>query len=254
MESAQSRPATMSCRRSVGLSYVDVLAGLACASMACLAVSLYLGADARIESNVNLPPDATPGSIAALRLSAIVAVVAGIYAIDRRGFRLRLPYIGSVLLLGTVLVASGVLLWHESSLSGVSPILSGTVILMTFPVALRDLSDRHIALAFSPLLLLCAASTVLTVFGDSYLFPWYNRWGLVAVLAGALALALTGLPNGWRLAAFAVAIASVTMSSSRQAGWRSCEASARGFEASWSPRLAVEPSTTRSEPPRGLRR
>ena len=206
-----------SLRRATRLSHVDILAGLACASVAFLAVSLYLGAEARIASNVNLPPDATPGSVATLRLSAIIGAAAGIYAIDRLGLRLRLPYLGSVLLLCVALGASEVFLWHESSLSSVSPILSGTVILMTFPVVFRDLSDRHIAFVFSPLMLLCAASVALTVLGDSYLFPWYNRWGLVAVLAAALAVALTGLPDAWRLAALAVAVASVTMSSSRQA-------------------------------------
>lgn len=204
-------------RASMSLSRSSLLAGLACASIACLAASQYLEANARIASHVNLPPDAAHGATAALHISAVIALVVGLWAIDRRGVRLRLVYAGSVSFVCTALVASEVLLWRDTSFSSLSPTLTGTLVLLTFPVALRDLTDRQILFVFSPLIALCAASLLLYVIESQYAFAWYNRWGLVAVLLGAAAAALTDLPHRWRFALLFVSVLSVTMSGSRQA-------------------------------------
>lgn len=190
---------------------------LVLASMASLAASFYLGGTARIASHVNLPAETTHGATVSLRLSAIFAVSAGILAMTQGGTFTRVPYAGSIVLLAALIIGTDKFLWHGVPWSVVSPTMTGTAVLLTFPAAWRLATDRQIVLAMSPLIGLCGLSVATYELQHNYFFSWYNRWGLVAVLIAAAAIVLTELPAWVRLALASVSVLSVMMSSSRQA-------------------------------------
>jgi hypothetical protein len=127
------------------------------------------------------------------------------------------PYAGSVVLLMVLIVGTEKFSWGGVPWSVVSPTVTGTAILLTFPAALRLATDRQILVVVSPLVALCALSVLAYGLHHQYFFPWYNRWGLVAVLIAAAAVALTELPVWVRLTLGSVGVLSVMMSSSRQA-------------------------------------
>lgn len=189
---------------------------LAFASSASLAVYLYLGGRERIATHVNLPAEATAGSTLALRVGAIFAVCAGIWGLTSGGRFARTSYIGSIVLIAVLIVGTDKFLWAGVPLSVVSPTFTGSLVLLTFPAAWRLASDRQILVAISPLVGLCALSIVTYVTKHQYLFPWYNRWGLVAVLVVAAGVALTTLSAWERVTLGSVGLLSVMMSSSRQ--------------------------------------
>lgn len=187
------------------------------ASTASLAVAFYLGGTARIASHLNQPEVATHATTLAVRISALCAVSVGIWALAQRGTFARAPYAGSVVLLAVLIFGAEEFLWSGVPWSVVSPTATGTVVLLTFPAAWRMATDRQILLAMSPLVGLCALSVATYVLRHEYFFPWYNRWGLIAVLIAAAAVALNELPAWVRLALASVSVLSVMMSTSRQA-------------------------------------
>ncbi len=127
------------------------------------------------------------------------------------------PYVGSIVLLAALIVGAEKFSWSGVPWSVISPTVTGTVILLTLPAAWRLASDKQILVAVSPLVGLCALSVFAYILHGEYFFPWYNRWGLIAVLIAAAAIALTELPVWVRLALGGVGVLSVMMSSSRQA-------------------------------------
>jgi hypothetical protein len=187
------------------------------ASTASLAVALYLGGTARIASHLNHAVPSTHATTQAIRISALCAVCVGIWALAQRGTFWRAPYVGSILLLAVLVFGAEEFLWSGVPSSVVTPTLTGTAVLLTFPAAWRMATDRQILLAMSPLIGLCGLSIATYVLRHEYFFPWYNRWGLIAVLIAAAAVALNELPTWVRLALASVSVLSVMMSTSRQA-------------------------------------
>jgi O-antigen ligase len=187
------------------------------ASMASQAVALYLGGTARIASHLNQPALGTHATSQAVRISALCAVGVGIWALAQRGTFARAPYVGSIVLLVVLIFGAEEFLWSGVPSSVVNPTLTGTAVLLTFPAAWRMATDRQILLAMSPLVGLCALSVATYVLRHEYFFPWYSRWGLIAVLIAAAAVALNELPTWVRLALASVSVLSVMMSTSRQA-------------------------------------
>jgi hypothetical protein len=189
---------------------------LAFASTASLAAALYLGATARIASHLNQPALGTPATSQADRISALCAVSVGIWTLAQRGAFARAPYVGSIVLLAVLVFGAEEFLWSGVPSSVVNPTLTGTAVLLTFPAAWRMATDRQILLAMSPLVGLCALSVATYALRHEYFFPWYNRWGLIAVVIAAAAVALNELPTWVRLALASVSVLSVMMSTSRQ--------------------------------------
>lgn len=193
------------------------MTALAFASMASLAVASYLGGTARIASHINEPALGTHATSQAVRISALCAVSVGIWALAQRGTFASAAYMGSILLLLVLIFGAEEFLWSGVPSSVVDPTLTGTAVLLTFPAAWRMATDRQILLAMSPLVGLCALSVATYILRHEYFFPWYNRWGLIAVLIAAAAVALNELPRWVRLALASVSVLSVMMSTSRQA-------------------------------------
>ena len=187
------------------------------ASTACLAASFYLGGSARITSHINLPAEATHASTLALRVSALLAIGAGVWATAQRGMSMRVPYVGSVILLALLIIGTEKFSWSGVPWSVISPTVTGTAVLLAYPAVWRLGTDRQILTAMSPLVGLCALSVATYVLKHEYFFPWYNRWGLIAVLIVAAAVALAELPIWVRMSMASIGVLSVMMSSSRQA-------------------------------------
>jgi hypothetical protein len=186
------------------------------AATSCLAISFYVGGVARMAAIAKLPAPATSTSTLLVRLSAVALVLAGLSVLGDRRTRLGVPYQLAVLALGVLVVGSEKLLWADVPLTAFKATATSTVVLLVAPRAWKLLSDRQIAIVLAPLVALCVASVATQVLQHRYLFPWYDRWGLVAAILAGVAAVGRELSPTVRMALGAVAAVSVVLSTSRQ--------------------------------------
>jgi O-antigen ligase/polysaccharide polymerase Wzy-like membrane protein len=186
------------------------------AATSCLALSFYAGGVARMAAIPKLPAPATPTSTLLVRLSAIAVVLAGLSVAGDRRTRLRVPYQLAVVALALIVVASEKLLWNGVPLSAFKAIATSTVVLLVAPRAWKLMNDRQIAIVLAPLGALCVVSAATQVLQHRYLFPWYDRWGLVAAILAGVAAVGRELSPSVRIGLGGVAAVSVVLSTSRQ--------------------------------------
>jgi O-antigen ligase len=186
-------------------------------SVLSLAIYFYLGAQARMALDPLLPAPATSETTLLLRFSGVCAGAAGLWSITKCGWRIRPAYAISIALLSSFVIGTELLLWSAAPVSTALPTVTATAILLLFPTAWCTIADRQIIAVLSPLVTLCGLSVCTYVLSGQYLFPWYNRWGLIAAVLIATAVALRDISTRARIAIVLVGGLSVTLSSSRQA-------------------------------------
>jgi O-antigen ligase len=187
-------------------------------SSVAIAGSMALAGRGRIRSGVNLPGAHTYGSQLFGRLAIALAVAAGLAGmLFLRRARLPRFYAGAALGLLLIILTNYRFSGQHIGGHAYTAVVIGTAVLLCAPLGWAGLLDREIATAVAPLTILAAVSCVTYVLQGQYYFDWYDQWGLVAVIIGCCAVALTELSLPTRLTMGAVSVASVALSTSRQA-------------------------------------
>ncbi len=194
----------------------SILVALIFLSTLAFAASLYVAADARLLSGTDAPAPATPTRTLLLRMAAALAVLAGLISHGRQSRRInrtaKLGVLGLAVVIVLILVG-----WAQIPPWGaVQNAIVGALVVLVSASAWSQVSGRAFWVCFSPLLGLVALSIVTFAQDGNYLFPWYNTWGLVAVIAiGALVVHRLGRSVTALLVV--LLLAAVVLSTSRQA-------------------------------------